>query len=844
METSAVSRVQAIRTEMRQMVIQRNELACYLRDRLQLPPMLKRPHTCNMCYAKVPCHIYHKLVDDGNGETSGLHDKFEKVVGHLKPQHQVFFRYWDDLLTKEETSMMKHRRELWTMLSHEREQLGRCFGNVVIEPGSAHEDADAPRINRYQYSLIKKQPKPGFSFLDSQLSVGEPIVISDEKGHFALANGYVKVVGKRRITVAVDRRLHNARIRRPGFHPDTNQSFTGIMEVTKDGASSSPMHHMPEEPVVYRLDKDEFSNGLATVRNNLIETMTEGQFGSREIRSLVVDGTPPRFKTCPTAYSIPKEPGQSSLNADQKRAIEKVMSAEDYVLVLGMPGTGKTSTIAHIIRALVSQGKSVLLTSYTHTAVDNILLKIRDSGIGILRLGALAKIHPEIQQFAVLAGVGKTSIEELREAYHGPKIVATTCLGINHPIFKERIFDYCIVDEASQITLPVCLGPIRMARTFVLVGDHYQLPPLVQNEAAREGGLDISLFRLLSDKHPEAVVNLEHQYRMCQDIMMLSNTLIYHGLLKCGNDAVANRSLMIPNMAALKTHHYSSFTPSYRPPSQPHTTICLNASSQSCWLRHLLDPSVKTRFINTDPLLPGSREQAKGSRIVNPTEATLCTQLVAALLTTGVPASEIGVITVYRSQLALLKYNLRQQGSGSGGVEMHTTDKFQGRDKEIIILSLVRSNEARNIGDLLKDWRRINVAFTRARSKLLVLGSGSTLASNHLLNGFLAMMQAQDWVFDLPAGAPDMHVFEDTGTQMTVGEESVAGGGDQARALLSPSPSPSRKKRVGHVVEGRMSGKENISPKRRTAAGKGVVPERVLLGNNRSVLRDIVNELS
>lgn len=842
METSSVSRVSAVRNEIRQMVIQRNELACYLRDRLQLPAMLKRPHTCSSCYAKVPCYIYHKLVDDGDGETSGLNEKFVELVRHLKPQHQTFFRHWDDLLTKEETSMLKHRRELWTMLSREREKLGRCFADVMIEPNSAYEDIDAPRVYRYRYNLIKKKAPTGFSFLDSQLAVGEPIVVSDEQGHFALANGFVKQVRKRSIAVAVDRRLHNARMKRKGFDAQTNQSFTGIMEVGKEGEiTQSPTQDNQDEPIMYRLDKDEFSNGMATVRNNLIELMSEERFGSREIRTLVIDDKRPRFKPCSTAYSIPEEADQAPVNADQRRAIEKVMSAKDYALVLGMPGTGKTTTIAHIIRALVSQGKSVLLTSYTHTAVDNILLKIRHAGIGILRLGATAKVHPDIQEFAVLAGMPKNSIEELREVYHGPKIVATTCLSINHPLFKERIFDYCIVDEASQITLPVCLGPIRMAKTFVLVGDHYQLPPLVQNEAAREGGLDISLFKLLSDKHPEAVVNLEYQYRMCEDIMLLSNTLIYGGMLRCGNEAVANRSLTVPNMDALKAHHHSSLTSTRRPAGQ--TNICLSPTSQSCWLRHLLDPSVKARFINTDPLLPASREEAKGSRIVNPAEAALCAQLVEALLSTGVPASEMGVITVYRSQLALLKYNLRGSGTGSDGadaVEMHTTDKFQGRDKDVVILSLVRSNEAKNIGDLLKDWRRINVAFTRARTKLLVLGSRSTLASDELLRGFFDLMDRQGWVFDLPKGAMDMHLFEDGGTQLSTSGVRM----EERRQSSLLSPTKQNKNRDTGVADRGSPKKGNaISPKRRVATAKGRVSERVILGN-RPVLQDIVNDLS
>lgn len=760
METSEISRIPAIRHEIRHMVMQRNELACYVRQRLELPPMLKSSHLCGKCYAKTPCFIYHKLVDGGDGETSGMKEKFDEVAKHLNPAHQEFFKKWDDLLTKEEKDVLKFRRELWTMLSTEREKVGRCFANVVIEPGSAFEVEEAQKINKFRYTFIKQKPTTGFSFTESQITVGEPIVISDEKGHFALANGYVTNVRKHRITVAVDRRLHNARTQGKNFDAQRNQVFTGIMEVFEDGhAPSTLTPQEPEEQVLYRLDKDEFSNGMATVRNNLIRIMEKDLFGAQALRKLVIEGVAPTFNSTPTAYTLGGSASQASLNVDQKCAIEKVMSAKDYALVLGMPGTGKTTTIAHIIRALAAQGKSILLTSYTHTAVDNILLKIRNDKIGILRIGAVAKVHAEVQEFADLAAVPKKTVEELQRSYN-QQVVATTCLGINHPIFNQRVFDYCIVDEASQITLPVCLGPIRMARTFILVGDHYQLPPLVQNKEAQEGGLDISLFKLLSEKHPSSVVNLEHQYRMCSEIMTLSNTLIYNGRLKCGTSAVAERSTTIPNIAALKQHHHTSRDT--LGPSQQ--TICLGPVPGSCWLRDLIDPNVKACFINTDPLLPTSRESAKGSRIVNAAEATLCTHLVDSLITTGVPATDIGVITLYRSQLALLKQNLRHRGDG---VEMHTADKFQGRDKEVVILSLVRSNEQKNVGDLLRDWRRVNVAFTRARTKLLVLGSRETLVGNELLRDFVGLMEERGWRYDLPRGALEGHVLEDAGTQAT-----------------------------------------------------------------------------
>jgi len=827
METSQTTRIPTIRNELRHMIMQRNQLACFVRERsVQLPPMKKSTNTCSNCYAKVSCFIYHKLADDGDGESSGVKAKFEEVVQHLTPTHREFFLKWEDLLTKEERESQKLRRELWTMLSTEREMLGRCFANVVIEEGSAFEDTESSKINRYRYNFIKENASSAFSFLDSQVAVGEPIVISDEDGHFALAIGYVTSVRKQKICVAVDRRLHNARIRRPGFDESTNQVFASIMEVVPEGGTPAQSQgKIKEAPVRYRLDKDEFSNGMATVRNNLVQVMADGVFGSREIRRLVVDLVPPRFKMTTTQYSVS---GEETLNVDQKRAIEKVMSAQDYALVLGMPGTGKTTTTAHIIRALVSQGKSVLLTSYTHSAVDNILLKFKADQFPILRLGAPAKVHPEVQEFALLAAQPMNSFEEIREAWHGSPVVATTCLGVSHPIFSERTFDYCIVDEASQITLPICLGPIRLARTFVLVGDHNQLPPLVQNEEARVGGLDVSLFKLLSDKHPESVVNLEHQYRMCEDVMTLSNTLIYEGRLKCGTEALRHRKLVIPRMERLQQKHYDSHT--IMRPGTPRS-FCVSWSNEHCWLHNILDPDARVRFLNTDHL-PSPQEEAKGNRIVNPTEARIVVQLVDSLLAVGVPANEIGVMTHYRSQLSLLKHGLRGFGHN---IELHTADRFQGRDKEVVILSLVRSNEACNIGDLLKDWRRINVAFTRAKTKLIVVGSRDTLKGSgeqEMLSKFIGVMEERDWIYDLPSNALESHFFEDNPTQFT------------ATGMSGTQPSPS-KKSPKKLTRGKikkpsqvLAGKENERP----GPKRGNITTKALL-RNKPVSRDILNEM-
>ena len=805
----------------------RNQLAGFIRERTQLPPMIKKARMCNRCYAKTPCLMYHKLSENGDGETSGLGEDFEAATQHLGHGDRDFFRKWDDLLTKEEGNLIKFRRELWTLLSNEREPLGRCFGGVVIDPRSVSEEQGGSKINRYRYTFIKRQRPAGFSFAESQISVGEPVVVSDEKGHFALANGYVVHVSASHISVAVDRMLHDARSKTVGFNRKTNQSFKGIMEIEQTGQSEL---EDPDEQIVYRVDKDEFSNGMATVRNNLICMMDKDLFQARHLRRLIVEGQAPNFKSSSTAYTIS---GPDNLNVDQKQAIDKVMSAKDYALVLGMPGTGKTTTIAHIIRALVAQGKSVLLTSYTHTAVDNILLKIRDDGIRILRIGAITKIHPDIEEFADLAAIPKSTIEELKDSYEKPQVVATTCLGVNHNIFNQRIFDYCIVDEASQITLPVCLGPIRMARTFILVGDHYQLPPLVQNKAAQEGGLDVSLFKLLSDGQPDSVVNLEHQYRMCEDIMLLSNTLIYSGRLKCGTPQVAARSLEIPNIHALSQFHSDD--------SQSQQGMCVGSSHGRCWLHDLVDPSNKTLLVNTDPLGASALEAAQGQRIVNYTEAVLCSQLVESFIASGISAQQIGVITFHRSQLAVLRQTLRRY---SPDLEMHTADKFQGRDKEIVILSCVRNNSENHVGDLLRDWRRVNVAFTRARTKLLVVGSRSTLRDgNDLLCKYVNLVEDKNWVYNLPYNAVENHSFPTATLSCTQlpfqSPEADRVSGSAEKQGGNSKTSPFREREPLSPLGSRQP------PSYRKPARKGT---KLFNGNsvvgNRPIIQDLVNDIA
>ncbi|KAF7191210.1 DNA replication ATP-dependent helicase/nuclease DNA2 [Pseudocercospora fuligena] len=796
LESSSMSRIAPPFNEVKQMVQQRNRLASYIfrarhppeanaaghdteppvaSQAIQesgLPALLRNPFKCGRCYAQESCFSYHALVESGTSESAGMIDDKKKnhsmtwkeVIGHLQLESRSgnsleraemlkrWFTKWDKLLTFEERDQSKLRKELWTMASSERESAGRCFGNLVIK-----EDLTSPRvasqaavddiegsggkINRYAYSLKRAPDTQGGSFTEgSQLTVGEPVVVSSEEGQWALANGYVTKVSRSQITVAVDRKLGDARTREADFDDKTNQAFRGMNKAREHRDDG-------QQDMRYRLDKDEFSNGLAMVRNNLVRLMSAHPIHEK-LREQIIFGMKPTFAPTPPCQQDTARPTQlGTMNEDQQHAVERVLAAEDYALILGMPGTGKTTTIAHIIRALLAEHKSILLTSFTHTAVDNILLKIR--GIvpegSVLRLGVPAKINDQVQEFVQLAAKPRGTIEEVDDAFMGTSIVATTCMGTNHALFNRRSFDVCIVDEASQITLPTILGPLLHARKFVLVGDHYQLPPLVQNRAALEGGLDVSLFRQLSEAQPDAVVDLGRQYRMCEDIMTLSNELIYHGRLRCGNDAVASRILQADDVETLERLH-DEHAPCYTMPS-------------TCWLNRVTEPYHRVVFANTSQLGKSALETLSGGgKITNNLEATLVAQTVLALIARGVPGSEIGVITLYRSQLALMR-QLFRRANIPDSVEIDSADRFQGRDKECIIISMVRSNAVRIVGDLLKDWRRVNVALTRGRSKLVVFGNRETLKHNELLDKMLNMMDERHWTFDLPTNADGVHRF-------------------------------------------------------------------------------------
>lgn len=230
----------------------------------------------------------------------------------------------------------------------------------------------------------------------------------------------------------------------------------------------------------------------------------------------------------------------------------------------------------------------------------------------------------------------------------------------------------------------------------MLVGDHFQLPPLVgflpvpgshcllfhqvRSIQARQGGLDVSLFRRLSDAHPQAVIELAEQYRMNEEIMTLSNRLIYGGRLKCGSEIVRKRKLVIPKWDIVKKlcEHGVCDRASGRGES---------GEDRRCWLRQLLDENCKAVFVDTDGI--PAHESRAGDLIQNEVEAELVRQVTEALIMGGISPEQVGIITLYRQQVKLISHLL----GGKRDVEILTADRSQGRDKDVVIFSMVRSND-------------------------------------------------------------------------------------------------------------------------------------------------------
>ncbi|XP_054475788.1 DNA replication ATP-dependent helicase/nuclease DNA2 [Anoplopoma fimbria] len=676
------------------------------RSRLsKLPDILTDRQTCQYCPQKRNCALYERALDSSSTDVyeDVVQDFLQQETGHLIPQHLSYFSHWLLLCSLEATNMeaKNGRKRVWLQTAEESEKNGSCVGNVQLS-GPVTVQSEGVFLHRFQRS--SKVPQEGLA--SSGLASGERIVVSDQEGRLVgLATGYLCEVSRTSISCTLDRDL---------------SKFSDVL---------------------FRLDGDEGVVGLSTHLTNLSRLMENCQESDR-LRELVVDLRPPEF-IYNLSSVLPREAKDTvanilkGLNKPQKQAMKKVLLSKDYTLIVGMPGTGKTTTICTLVRILHACGFSVLLTSYTHSAVDNILLKLKRFRVGFLRLGQGQKVHPDILPYTEDSArkTGVHTLSELEQLYNKELVVATTCMGTKHPIFTRRRFDFCIIDEASQISQPICLGPLFYAKRFVLVGDHQQLPPIVQNQEARSLGMDESLFKRL-ELHSEAVVQLNVQYRMNRQIMSLSNSLMYEGRLECGSERTATGLLTLPFLLSVQSE-LSSYSKSHPQHDLSWINATLLPSSPVC----LLDCS----------MVPALESVEQGG-VSNHTEAALIHKLLSLLIKAGCKPSDIGVIAPYRQQLKSISALL--QSTAFTGVEVNTVDRYQGRDKSLIVFSFVRSSaEEGNLGELLKDWRRLNVAITRAKHKLLMVGSVTTLRRYAPVEKLLNHLQQGNMIIQLPPAA-------------------------------------------------------------------------------------------
>lgn len=711
-------------TDLKSLVNLRNRITKYLKlGTRELPSLIKQTQ-CDTCEAQEPCMVLNNLCEKGTVESSGLTEGlYESLTLHLadskkKERYKSFYNHWDILITKEEAIIKAVRNELWTLSSKSREYTtGKAVGMLKL----VKSEQDLSR-NEFRYTF-ERDSNLNPSLQNTHLAKHDKIIISDEEGHFALGQGYIEAIRPSFLIITTFKRINQWK------------SFPRAKKGTVTTVGGCSISQEPN--MLYRVDIDDMFHGMSLARFNILNLFLES--GDKKRKELIVESKAPEFGTSSFSYTLPH-----SFNPDQRRAVEHVLKAKDYALLLGMPGTGKTTLIAYLIKILVDNNKSVLLTSYTHSAVDNILLKVREYGVKFLRLGSFSRMHDEIKVSSLNASLDKFSTyDDFLKKYMEPSVVATTCLGIGDIAFSIRkSFDYCIVDEASQISMPICLGPLRFADKFILIGDHYQLPPLVKHpDPTVKEELSKSLFKFLNDEHPESVSSLTFQYRMCSEIMELSNSLVYEGKLRCGSSLVAGKCLNIKHPEVMDRYIRKEKDGSI--PSQ-----------EKLWLHAILNENNKVVFIDHDKV--PAKERKVCEKIENITEAKLVRQIVQALTSCGVDETNIGIMSQYRAQLRLLHRYLLQFSN----VEILTPDQFQGRDKECIIISLVRSNDQKIVGDLLREFRRINVALTRAKSKLIILGSKSTLYSEKVVKDFLELIEKRNWSYELLPEADSAYEFD------------------------------------------------------------------------------------
>ena len=498
-----------------------------------------------------------------------------------------------------------------------------------------------------------------------------------------------------------------------------------------------------------RLDRVPNDVTFERVRAGLQRVKALDKGAARRKREVLLGNEPPRFDNL-RDFS-PSRP----LNPEQQDAVARALAAEDFFLVHGPPGTGKSTVLAEVAAQAVAQGQRLLCAAASNAAVDHLLDLCLDKGLRAVRVGHPARVTPRLQQhtldlivedhpdrvlsrelfdeaFSLLgyarrqrtqgrsssrfsnARASTTEAKSLlnearalerkavRAVLERSQVVCVTLASLDSGVLSHEEFDLALLDEATQATEPLALLGFLRAPKVILAGDPQQLPPTVISQEAAKQGLAVSLFeRLLSD-HGEGVKRmLREQYRMNSAIMSFPSKEMYGGELRA-HPSVAERTLadVLP----------PGSTPVDAPP-----VLFLDTAGKG---------------------FEEEQEKDTGS-LFNRGEADLVVARVKELLAAGLAPRELAVITPYRAQAHALRERVEPL---SADVEVDTVDAFQGREKDAILVSLTRSNSEGQLG-FLTDLRRINVAITRARRHLFVVGDSATLSGHPFYARFIESIQ-------------------------------------------------------------------------------------------------------
>ena len=447
-------------------------------------------------------------------------------------------------------------------------------------------------------------------------------------------------------------------------------------------------------------------------------------------------------------YTFP-DMGFDYLNPTQEHAVNEVLRAKDVAVVHGPPGTGKTTTLVEAIYETLRREPQVLVCAQSNMAVDWISEKLVDRGLNVLRIGNPTRVddkmlsftyerrfeaHPDYPQLWAI----RKAIRELRgqkkrsdnwhqkmdrlksrateleirinsELFSQAHVIASTLVGSANRLLDGMKFGTLFIDEAAQALEAACWIPIRRVSRVIFAGDHCQLPPTVKCYEALKGGLGRTLMERIADEKPEVVTLLRMQYRMHEDIMRFSSDWFYH------NQMIAAPQVQHRSILDLDLPMTWISPPLPAPPSAPEgATIVYSHESRS----------------NEAP-----SGAVGGASISNEAEARLTLLALQAYFEMIgrerilEERLDVGIISPYRAQVQLLRQLLRKNESLKPFrrlITVNTVDGFQGQERDIIVISLVRSNDEGQIG-FLRDLRRMNVAITRARMKVIILGDRHTL---------------------------------------------------------------------------------------------------------------------